>query len=65
MMEKFTNHFQSILSEAQSLAVGNEYQFLEPSHILLALLADNSQLLALAKADINRASLKALLRFVE
>jgi len=54
MMEKFTNHFQSILSEAQSLAVGNEHQFLEPSHILLALLADNSQLLALAKADINK-----------
>ena len=53
-MEKFTNHFQSILSEAQSLAVGNEHQFLEPSHILLALLADNSQLLALAKADINK-----------
>ena len=57
MMEKFTNHFQSILSEAQSLAVGNEHQFLEPSHILLALLADNSQLLALAKADINKLKL--------
>ena len=54
MMDKFTNHFQGVLSEAQSLAVGSEHQFLEPAHILLALLADNSQLLVLAGADINK-----------
>jgi ATP-dependent Clp protease ATP-binding subunit ClpB len=54
MMDKFTNHFQGILSEAQSIAVGNEHQFMEPSHIMLALLADNSQLLVLAGSDVNK-----------
>ncbi len=54
MMDKFTNHFQSVLSEAQSIALGNEQQFLEPAHIMLALLADNSQLLVLAGTDVNK-----------
>ena len=54
MMDKFTNHFQSILGEAQSLAVGNEHQFIEPAHMMLALLADNSQLLVLAGVDVNK-----------
>jgi ATP-dependent Clp protease ATP-binding subunit ClpB len=54
MIDKFTNHFQSILSEAQSIAVGNEHQFLEPSHIMLSLLADSAQLLTLAGVDVNK-----------
>mgnify|MGYP000225726303 CR=1 FL=1 len=34
--DKFTTKFQQALSEAQSLAVGNDQQFIEPQHLLLA-----------------------------
>ncbi len=53
-MDKFTSHFQAILSQAQSIAVGNEHQFIEPSHIMQALLVENSQLLILAGVDTNK-----------
>ena len=52
MIEKFTTHFQGILSQAQSMAVQNEQQFIEPVHILKALLIDNPQLLSLAGVDV-------------
>jgi ATP-dependent Clp protease ATP-binding subunit ClpA len=34
--DKFTTKFQQALSDAQSLAVGNDQQFIEPQHLLLA-----------------------------
>ncbi len=37
-IDKFTTHFQSALSDAQSIAVGRRHQSLEPAHLLLALL---------------------------
>ncbi|MYE81365.1 MAG: type VI secretion system ATPase TssH, partial [Gammaproteobacteria bacterium] len=37
-MEKMTTRFQTALSEAQSLAVGREHQFIEPAHLFVALL---------------------------
>ena len=37
-MEKMTTRFQTALAEAQSLAVGREHQFIEPAHLLVALL---------------------------
>lgn len=35
--DKFATKFQRVLADAQSLAVGNDQQFIEPQHLLLAL----------------------------
>jgi len=37
-MDKLTSKFQQSLSDAQSLAVGKDQQFIEPFHVMLALL---------------------------
>ena len=37
-MDKLTTKFQMALAEAQSMAVGRDHQFIEPAHLLLALL---------------------------
>ena len=37
-MDKLTTKFQTALAEAQSMAVGRDHQFIEPTHLLLALL---------------------------
>ncbi|MDH5500219.1 MAG: ATP-dependent chaperone ClpB, partial [Gammaproteobacteria bacterium] len=37
-MDKLTSKFQMALAEAQSLAVGQDHQFIEPVHLLVALL---------------------------
>jgi len=37
-MDKLTSRFQSALADAQSLAVGRDNQFIEPAHLLLALI---------------------------
>ncbi|MGB5601213.1 MAG: ATP-dependent chaperone ClpB [Gammaproteobacteria bacterium] len=37
-MDKFTSKFQMALADAQSLAVGRDHQFIEPIHVMAALL---------------------------
>ena len=37
-MEKFTSKFQLAIADAQSLAVGRDHQFIEPVHLMSALL---------------------------
>ena len=37
-MEKFTSKFQLAIADAQSLAVGRDHQFIEPTHLMSALL---------------------------
>jgi ATP-dependent Clp protease ATP-binding subunit ClpB len=37
-MDKLTSKFQMALAEAQSLAVGQDHQFIEPVHLMVALL---------------------------
>jgi ATP-dependent Clp protease ATP-binding subunit ClpB len=37
-MDKLTSKFQMALADAQSLAVGNDHQFIEPVHLMTALL---------------------------
>ena len=37
-LDKLTTKFQQALADAQSLAVHNDQQMIEPSHLLLALL---------------------------
>ena len=59
MMDKFTSQFQSILSQAQMLAVAEDHPFIEPIHILSVLTDEQASLLQLANVD--KAQLKSLL----
>ncbi|WP_448509546.1 ATP-dependent chaperone ClpB [Immundisolibacter sp.] len=65
-MDKLTSQFQKALADAQSLALGRDHQFIEPLHLLAAMLAQDGaaagSLLARAgvavdrlRADIGRA----------
>ncbi|MGA7594939.1 MAG: Clp protease N-terminal domain-containing protein, partial [Gallionella sp.] len=62
--DKFTTKFQQALSDAQSLAVGADNQFIEPQHLLLALLndPDSGATSLLARAGGNVTPLKAALK---
>ena len=37
-MDKLTSKFQTALADAQSLALGKDHQFIEPAHLMMALL---------------------------
>ena len=37
-MDRLTSKFQEALADAQSLAVGRDHQFIEPVHLMAALL---------------------------
>lgn len=56
-MDKLTTKFQLALQEAQSLAVGRDHQFIEPVHLMAAMLnQDNSAVAALYQrtgANVN------------
>jgi ATP-dependent Clp protease ATP-binding subunit ClpB len=41
-MDKLTSMFQSALADAQSMALGKDHQFIEPIHLMLALLDQQS-----------------------
>ncbi|MGH8262897.1 MAG: Clp protease N-terminal domain-containing protein, partial [Steroidobacteraceae bacterium] len=66
-MDKLTSKFQLALADAQSLAVGRDHQFIEPAHLLFALIEQQGgsvrPLLAKAGANVNklRSDLGALL----
>jgi ATP-dependent Clp protease ATP-binding subunit ClpB len=57
-MDKLTTKFQQALADAQSLAVGRDHQFIEPAHVLAALLDTPGgtvrPLLVKAGADTNK-----------
>ena len=57
-MDKLTGPFQAALAEAQSLCAGRDHQFIEPAHVLLALLdatgGGTAPLLRKAGADVNK-----------
>jgi len=61
--DKLTTMFQQALADAQSIAVGNDQQFIEPQHLLLALLnqQDGGAASLLQRAGANVAPLKAAL----
>jgi ATP-dependent Clp protease ATP-binding subunit ClpB len=65
--DKLTAKFQAALADAQSLALGRDHQFIEPAHLMLALLDSAGgtvrPLLMKAGADVNklRSELGALL----
>ena len=57
-MDKLTSRFQQALADAQSLALGRDHQFIEPAHVLLAMLDSSGgsvrPLLMKAGADVNK-----------
>ncbi|MDA8421655.1 MAG: ATP-dependent chaperone ClpB [Pseudomonadota bacterium] len=54
-MDKLTTKFQTALAEAQSLAVGRDHQFIEPVHLMAALLDQEggTSRHLLTQADVN------------
>ena len=54
-MDKLTSKFQMALADAQSLAVGQDHQFIEPVHVLVALLDQQGGSVRglLTKAGVN------------
>ena len=54
-MDKLTSKFQMALADAQSLAVGKDHQFIEPVHLMTALLDQEGGTVRhlLAQADVN------------
>ena len=54
-MDKLTSKFQMALADAQSLAVGQDHQFIEPAHVLVALLDQQGGSVRglLTKAGVN------------
>ncbi|MEY4258037.1 MAG: ATP-dependent chaperone ClpB, partial [Pseudomonadota bacterium] len=59
-MDKLTTKFQEALSDAQTLALGADQAYIEPGHLLLAMLrqADGPSAL-LARAGVNVGGLTA------
>src|SRR5271157_4392808 len=62
-LDKLTTKFQQALADAQSMALGNDNGFIEPVHLLTALLQqeDGGSASLLARAVVNVAALKAAL----
>ncbi len=62
-LDKLTTKFQQALGDAQSRALGNDNGFIEPVHLLMALLEqeDGGSASLLARAGVNVAALKAAL----
>ncbi|MDP3537861.1 MAG: ATP-dependent chaperone ClpB [Azonexus sp.] len=60
-IDKFTTKFQQSLSDAQSLAIGGDQQFIEPQHLMLALInqEDGGTTSLLARAGTNVPALRS------
>ena len=54
-IDKLTSKFQMALGDAQSLAVGQDHQFIEPAHVMVALLDQQGGTVRglLTKAGVN------------
>lgn len=59
-MDKLTSKFQTALADAQSLALGKDHQFIEPVHLMLALLDQEGSSIKplLAQLGVNTQSLR-------
>lgn len=62
--DKLTTKFQTALAEAQALALKNDNPYIEPSHLLLAMLNEDGSTVAsiLAKVGVNIAPIKQELK---
>ncbi|GAA4365593.1 ATP-dependent chaperone ClpB [Kangiella marina] len=54
-MDKFTSKFQSALADAQSLAVGRDHQYIEPLHLMLAMLQQQGNSVSAILSQIGAA----------
>ncbi|GAA5192457.1 ATP-dependent chaperone ClpB [Ferrimonas gelatinilytica] len=63
-LDKMTNKFQLAISDAQSLALGRDHQYIEPAHVMLALLEqrDSSIHPLLKAAGVSAHALKTQLQ---
>jgi ATP-dependent Clp protease ATP-binding subunit ClpB len=61
-LDRFTQSFQESIADAQSLALGRDHQFIEPVHLMLALLEQNGNsiipLLKSAGIDVHTLRVK-------
>jgi len=64
-IDKFTTQLQTALSDAQSLAVGRDHNFIEPAHLLLAMLDQQDGAIAplLRQAGCDNSSLRSELEW--
>jgi ATP-dependent Clp protease ATP-binding subunit ClpB len=62
-MDKLTSKFQLAIADAQSLAIGREHQFIEPVHMMTALINQDGGSVRhlMAQTDINLHSLRSQL----
>ena len=62
--DKFTTQFQQAFADAQSLAVGNDNPYIEPQHLLVALISqqDGGAASLLARAGANVGGLRSALK---
>ncbi|PVV06023.1 MAG: ATP-dependent chaperone ClpB [gamma proteobacterium symbiont of Ctena orbiculata] len=62
-MDRLTSKFQMALADAQSLAVGRDHQFIEPVHLMIALLDQDGGTIRhlLAQSDVNVNQLRSSL----
>ena len=62
-LDKFTTQFQTAISDAQSMALGRDHQYIEPAHIITALLNQQggSVRSVLQHANVNLNSLRSAL----
>ncbi|MDO6611041.1 ATP-dependent chaperone ClpB [Shewanella sp. 1_MG-2023] len=62
-LDRMTNKFQIAISDAQSLALGRDHQFIEPIHLMMALLNQDSGSIhpLLTQAGINVSGLRSSL----
>lgn len=62
-MDKLTSKFQMALADAQSLAVGRDHQFIEPVHVMAALLDQQGGTVRslLGQSDVNVSRLRSQL----
>lgn len=55
-LDRFTSKFQIAISDAQSLALGRDHQYIEPVHLMVALLDQNGSpirpLLTMLNVDV-------------
>ena len=56
--DKFTTSFQEALAEAQSMALAKDHAYIEPAHVLAALLQQDGPPALLQRAGVNVAQLK-------
>ncbi|CAH9063752.1 Chaperone protein ClpB [Pseudoalteromonas holothuriae] len=62
-LDRFTSKFQAALSDAQSLSLGRDHQFIEPVHLMYALLQQNGSSVRalLAQAGVSADELNSKL----